>query len=199
MKPFVSFPPLVIRPASPDDAALLRLIYAPYIQETAITFEKTVPSLKEFRERIVHTLQQYPYLVCEENQEVVGYAYLSAFNPRTAYRHCAETSIYVKKNMRHHGVGKALYQALEKSAQSMGILNLNACIAYPSNEKKADPFLSLDSPHFHEHLGYTVVGRFHQCGFKFGRYYDMIWMEKMIGRHDKSPHPFTPYPELSAK
>ena len=70
MKPFVSFPPLVIRPASPDDAALLRLIYAPYIQETAITFEKTVPSLKEFRERIVHTLQQYPYLVCEENQEV---------------------------------------------------------------------------------------------------------------------------------
>lgn len=56
MKPFVSFPPLVIRPASPDDAALLRLIYAPYIQETAITFEKTVPSLKEFRERIVHTL-----------------------------------------------------------------------------------------------------------------------------------------------
>ena len=71
MKPFVSFPPLVIRPASPDDAALLRLIYAPYIQETAITFEKTVPSLKEFRERIVHTLQQYPYLVCEENQEVV--------------------------------------------------------------------------------------------------------------------------------
>jgi L-amino acid N-acyltransferase YncA len=196
MKPFVSFPPLVIRPASPDDAALLRLIYAPYIQETAITFEKTVPSLKEFRERIVHTLQQYPYLVCEENQEVVGYAYLSAFNPRSAYRHCAETSIYVKKNMRHHGVGKALYQALEKSAQSMGILNLNACIAYPSN---ADPFLSLDSPHFHEHLGYTVVGRFHQCGFKFGRYYDMIWMEKMIGRHDKSPHPFTPYPELSAK
>lgn len=105
MKPFVSFPPLVIRPASPDDAALLRLIYAPYIQETAITFEKTVPSLKEFRERIVHTLQQYPYLVCEENQEVVGYAYLSAFNPRSAYRHCAETSIYVKKNMRHHGVG----------------------------------------------------------------------------------------------
>lgn len=194
MKPFVSFPPLVIRPASPDDAALLRLIYAPYIQETAITFEKTVPSLKEFRERIVHTLQQYPYLVCEENQEVVGYAYLSAFNPRSAYRHCAETSIYVKKNMRHHGVGKALYHALEKSAQSMGILNLNAC-----NEKKPDPFLSLDSPHFHEHLGYTVVGRFHQCGFKFGRYYDMIWMEKMIGRHDKSPHPFTPYPELSAK
>ena len=57
----------------------------------------------------------------------------------------------------------------------------------------------LDSPHFHEHLGYTVVGRFHQCGFKFGRYYYMIWMEKMIGRHDKSPHPFTPYPELSAK
>ena len=199
MKPFVSFPPLVIRPASPDDAALLRLIYAPYIQETAITFEKTVPSLKEYRERIVHTLQQYPYLVCEENQEVVGYAYLSAFNPRSAYRHCAETSIYVKKNMRHHGVGKALYHALEKSAQSMGILNLNACIAYPSNEKKPDPFLSLDSPHFHEHLGYTVVGRFHQCGFKFGRYYDMIWMEKMIGRHDKSPHPFTPYPELSAK
>ena len=199
MMAFVSFAPVVIPPASPEDAALLRLIYAPYIQETAITFEKTVPSLKEFRERIVHTLQQYPYLVCEENQEVVGYAYLSAFNPRSAYRHCAETSIYVKKNMRHHGVGKALYQALEKSAQSMGILNLNACIAYPSNEKKPDPFLSLDSPHFHEHLGYTVVGRFHQCGFKFGRYYDMIWMEKMIGCHDKSPHPFTPYPELSAK
>ena len=198
MKPFVSFPPLVIRPASPDDAALLRLIYAPYIQETAITFEKTVPSLKEFRERIVHTLQQYPYLVCEENQEVVGYAYLSAFNPRSAYRHCAETSIYVKKNMRHHGVGKALYQALEKSAQSMGILNLNACIASPVVD---DEYLNHNSIRFHEHehLGYTVVGRFHQCGFKFGRYYDMIWMEKMIGRHDKSPHPFTPYPELSAK
>jgi L-amino acid N-acyltransferase YncA len=187
---------ITIRNATVSDAAELLKIYAPYVRETAITFEYDVPSIEDFSERIRHTLSTYPYLVAECNGIPSGYAYLGAFNERAAYAHSAETSIYVAKNLRHQGIGGKLYKELESISLKMGILNLNACIGYPSVDDEEDPYLNRNSPEFHRHLGYSLVGRFHKCGYKFGRWYDMIWMEKLIGSHGDEKPDFVPFPKL---
>lgn len=173
-----------IRVARLTDAARLVEIYAPYVEKTAISFEYQVPSVNEFRNRMTETLKKYPYIVAERNHQIVGYAYVGPFKGRRAYDWAVENSIYVATDERHHGVGKQLYQALEKICQTMGILNLNACIGYPVKE---DEYLTRNSAEFHAHLGYRMVGQFHQCGYKFGRWYDMVWMEKIIGKHPQHP------------
>ena len=105
-----------IRMAGLEDAAALLAIYAPYVRETAITFEYDVPSEKEFAGRIAHTLEKFPYLVAENDGEIVGYAYAGAFHPRAAYQWCAEMSVYVKRDARRMGVGRAwLLPALHPS------------------------------------------------------------------------------------
>jgi L-amino acid N-acyltransferase YncA len=186
---------VAIRLATVKDAPDLLAIYAPYVKETAITFEYQVPSLEDFQNRIRSTLHRFPYFVAEKRGEIVGYAYLGYFNIREAYDHSAETSIYVAKEQRHSGIGGRLYEAIEKAARAMHIYNLNACIGYPMNDREEDPYLSRNSPEFHAHLGYKLVGRFHKCGYKFGRWYDMIWMEKMLGEH-LVPADFIPYPKI---
>ncbi len=95
-----------------------------------------------------------------------------------------ETSIYVREDKKGSGIGRALYSALEHSLLRQNILNVNACIAYPARE---DEYLTKDSVRFHEKLGYRMAGRFHQCGYKFGRWYDMVWMEKHLGSHPENP------------
>lgn len=102
-----------IRVASEDDAEAILAIYAPYVIKTAITFEYEVPTLEEFRGRIHHTLQKYPYLVAEQNGKILGYAYVGPFHDRAAYDWAVETSIYVDENLRHSGVGGRLNRALE--------------------------------------------------------------------------------------
>ena len=124
----------------------------------------------------------------------MGYAYASPFHERAAYGWAVETSIYVSQSVRGQGVGGALYQALERVLARQHILNLNACIAVPPPE--GDPYLTGDSAAFHSHLGYRPVGRFHQCGYKFGRWYDMIWMEKLLAPHPERPEAVVPFPEL---
>ena len=91
-----------------------------------------------------------------------------------------ETTVYVRRDVHRQGAGKALYLALEKSLKGMGICNLNACIAYTDTP---DAHLTNDSMHFHEHLGYRLVGTFHHCAYKFGTWYHMIWMEKAVADH----------------
>ena len=130
---------ITIRPATPDDAEALLSIYAPYVEQTAITFEYEVPSVEEFRDRIVHTLKLYPYLVAQRetstnsnaSTEIVGYAYAGPLHARAAYAWSVETSIYVKKSEKKSGIGKALYSALEKVLAAQNITNVNACIASP--------------------------------------------------------------------
>ena len=131
-----------IETASEDDAKELLDIYAPYILETAITFEYTIPSVDEFRERIRNTLTKYPYIKAVHNGSIVGYAYASAFHPRAAYGWAIETSIYVKKDARKMGLGKKLYAVLESILKKQGFLNLNACIACP---KIDDEYLTRNS------------------------------------------------------
>lgn len=193
---------ITIRPATPDDAEALLSIYAPYVEQTAITFEYEVPSVEEFRDRIVHTLKLYPYLVAQRetstnsnaSTEIVGYAYAGPLHARAAYAWSVETSIYVKKSEKKSGIGKALYSALEKVLAAQNITNVNACIASPETD---DEYLNHNSIQFHQHLGYSMIGEFHKCAYKFGRWYNMVWMEKMIGEHqDRMDMPIW-FPELS--
>ena len=171
---------IIIRTASAADAPALLKIYRPYVENTAITFEYDVPSTEEFASRIQHTLRKYPYLVAEEKGTLLGYAYAGPFHERPAYDWAVETSIYVDQSCRKMGIGGKLHHALEEVLKLQGILTLNACIAYPEAE---DEYLTKNSVEFHRHLGYDMVGEFHNCGYKFDRWYHMVWMEKMIGEH----------------
>ena len=183
-----------IRVATIDDAKEILDIYAPYVEKTAITFEYEVPSIEEFRERMKNILKKYPYIVAEKNGEILGYAYTGTFVGRAAYDWAVETTIYLKEGKRKRGIGRKLYNSLEEISKLQNILNLNACIAYPEIE---DEYLTKNSVKFHEHLGYDIVGKFHKCGYKFGRWYDMVWMEKIIGVHDDNPCPIIYFPDLS--
>lgn len=169
-----------IRSASPEDAGRLLHIYSYYVEHTAISFEYTVPTPDEFRRRIMHTLEKYPYIVAEEYGVILGYAYAGPFKMRAAYDRSCEVSIYVNRDCKGKGYGRELYEALEEALKEMGITNLYACIADPIIE---DEYLTKSSEQFHSHLGYTKVGEFHKCAYKFGRWYNMIWMEKIIGEH----------------
>ena len=171
---------IIIRSVTTEDAEALLNIYSYYVENTAITFEYDVPTLEEFRQRISNTLKKYPYLAAEKEGQILGYAYAGVFKDRAAYDWSAETTIYLAQDAVKCGVGRMLYEALEKEMKERGFLNLYACIGYPIEE---DEYLTKNSAEFHEHLGYEYVGRFHKCGYKFGRWYDMVWMEKMIGEH----------------
>ena len=280
------------RVARPEDAEALLAIYAPYVEETAITFEYEVPSVEAFRARIAHTLATYPYIVAVEEQEanagtgrvdgasascidraeanagtahvdgasvssapasgagevteahrtserIIGYAYVGRLHERAAYDWSVETSIYVDRGAQKHGLGRQLYERLEAILRAMNIISVNACIAYPGTMNPAvdaataadrlqnahigigdpntadrtrkdpregsadsgvdigeDPYLNTNSPDFHAHLGYQLVGHFHACAYKFDRWYDMIWMEKWIAPHPAKPEAMIPFPEL---
>ena len=171
---------MIIRAATKEDAGSLLKIYSYYVENTAISFEYVAPSLDEFSKRISSTLEKYPYIILEDDGLIRGYAYAGAFHSRAAYAHCCEVTIYLDHDSKGNGYGKALYEALDKALKKMEIINLYACIADPEVE---DEYLTKNSECFHQHMGYTKVGEFHKCGYKFGRWYNMIWMEKMIGEH----------------
>ena len=158
---------LRIRIATPEDAARLVAIYAPYVENTSITFEYIVPSAEEFADRIRHTLTRYPYLVAELDGEPAGYAYASAFKSRAAYDWSVETSIYVSRDLRSSGVGSLLYEKLEEYLTAQHVCN-----------------------------GYKTVAHFHASGYKQDAWHDMIWMEKTLCPHTIPPRPFIPFPEL---
>lgn len=201
-----------IRSAKIEDAAALLAIYKPYVEGSAITFEYDAPSVEEFAGRIRGTLEKYPYLVlerigdssgraagtvgavagsecvaggttsgnCAGAAEILGYCYAGVFKGRAAYSRSVETSIYIKMGEHGKGYGRALYSELNRELKSRGILNAYACIASP---KPGSTHLDNSSQKFHEHMGYKLVGTFHDCAYKFGQWYNMIWMEKMLGEH----------------
>jgi phosphinothricin acetyltransferase len=168
---------VIIRSATVEDAGAIRSIYQHYVLHTAISFEITMPTEAEMADRIRRTLTDFPYLVAEEEGQVVGYAYAGSFIKREAYAHCAEVSIYLSRNHHRNGLGRQLYEALLPRLKAQGIRNVYACIGVPETD---DEYLNHNSAQFHEHMGFTEVGRFRNSGYKFGRYYHMIWMEKLI-------------------
>lgn len=171
---------ITIRRAAAEDAPRLLEIYAYYVEKTAISFEYEVPSLEEFENRIQNTLKRYPYLCILQDGIIKGYAYAGPFIERAAYDWSAETTIYIAHDVRNRGLGRMIYEALEKELKEMGILNLYACIGYPEAD---DEYLTKNSAQFHRHMGFQPAGKFQNCGYKFGRWYHMIWMEKIIGEH----------------
>lgn len=183
-----------IRTATTADAEALCAIYKPYVEETAISFEYAAPGAEEFRRRIVATLAEYPYLVAEEDGEPVGYAYASILHGREAYRHSAETSIYVKRGAHGRGIGRALEDALEREIAKQNVLTLYACIAVPLGE--SDPYVTFDSVKFHEKMGFRHLASFPASGYKFDRWYTVVWMEKDLGEKPEHPEPFIPYGKL---
>ena len=186
----------VLRVARPDDAQALVGIYAHYVEKTAISFEWEPPSVEEFAARMRRTLETYPYLVVERSDRICGYAYAGAFVGRAAYAWSAETTIYLREDERGHGLGARLYQALENVLRAQGVLNLYACIGCTSVE---DEYLTNASQRFHTRYGFREVGTFHDCGRKFGRWYDMMWMEKVIGSHAVDASRVIAFSELSSK
>lgn len=169
-----------VRNATADDAAELCGIYSRYVEQTAVSMEYAAPSLDEFRARIVKTLEKYPYLVLEDGGNIIGYAYAGPFHPRAAFFRASEVTVYVRYGERRKGAGRALYDALEARLREQGITNTYACIAFADNE---DEYLTNDSMRFHERMGFRLVGKFDRCAFKFGRWYSIIWMEKIIAEH----------------
>ena len=172
-----------ILPVKAEDAEKLLSIYAPYVRNTAVSFEYEVPSLREFQDRIRNISSELPYIKAVEAGEILGFAYADKFKSRKAYDWSVEVTVYVKKDFKRSGIGRLLYSALENSLKRIGVLNMNACIAFP---KEDDEYLNCDSYYFHKKMGFKLVGTFHNSGYKFNTWYDMIWMEKIIGEHKKN-------------
>ncbi len=168
---------ITIRHATTADAAALAAIYAPYVRDTAVSFEVEPPTVEEFEGRIARTLERYPYLVAERDGVIVGYAYAGPLKERAAYATSVELSVYVDADYRRVGIGSMLYSAIEDSLAEIGVTNLYACVAYPPEE---DEYLTYSSVRFHERMGFEIAGHFHGCARKFGRSYDVVWMEKFI-------------------
>ena len=165
-----------IRLAKPSDARSLLDIYAPYVENTAITFEYEVPTIQDFAIRIEKTLEKYPYLVAEEDGVVLGYAYASTYYARAAYDQAVELSVYVSQDARGKGVGSKLYDALEALLDQMGYVHFLACISLPNEASLA----------LHRKRGYQQVAHFPKIGYKFNRWHDIVWLQKSL---DKEARP----------
>ena len=183
-----------IRAAAAEDAASIQKIYAPYVEKTAVTFEYEAPGVDEIRRRIVHTLREYPYLVAVEQGEIVGYAYAGPFYPRAAYRHSAEVSIYLDAKQQKKGIGTRLYRELETRLLRQNVYVVYACIA--ASERGEDEHLTDASLCFHEKMGYTLAGKHRLCGYKFKKWYSVVWMEKSLSPRPEQPEAFIPFSEL---
>jgi len=166
-----------IRDVNEKDAERLVEIYSYYVKNTAVSFEYDAPTVEEFADRIKKISSKYPYLVCEVDGKVVGYVYAGRYRERKAFDWTVETSIYIDKDCRKQGIGRVLYKELETRLKAQGIVSLLASIAYVEPE---DEYLTNDSVIFHNKLGYEKVAHMKKVGYKFGRWYDLVWAEKII-------------------
>ncbi|WP_155971739.1 GNAT family N-acetyltransferase [Streptococcus ruminantium] len=159
-----------IRSVRPSDVEELVAIYAPYVEETVITFETQVPTATEFADRIEKILEKFPYLVAEEEGRILGYAYASTYYPRAAYDWTVELSIYISQKARGQGIGNLLYSHLEKELIARGFKNFMACISLPNPASLA----------LHEKMGYKQVAHLKKVGYKFGNWHDIVWLQKSL-------------------
>lgn len=163
---------LQIRAVLPEDAQNLLDIYVPYVNDTWVTFETEVPSVREFGGRIeqFHFKQGFPFFVAELSGELVGYAYAHPFHERDAYRFTAETSVYVKQDLGRGGIGTALYNAVLGELKKKGFHSVMAILGYPNEASKS----------FHEKFGFLEVGRFIETGYKFDQWLDVGYFQKIL-------------------
>lgn len=158
----------MIRLATPGDIPAMRSIYAPYVLSTGYSFEYSVPTEEEFAHRLESYTRQMPWLVWEEDGKVLGYAYGSLPFTREAYAWCGEVSIYLAPEIHGRGIGKQMYAVLEEIMWRQGYRVIYSLITTENTPSLA----------FHEAMGYRVTATFPDCGFKFGRWLGIVWMEK---------------------
>lgn len=166
---------ITIRLARATDAKAIASIYAYYVTHTAITFEYHAPSEEEIKRRMQETLKTHPYLVATKDDRLIGFSYASPLRKREAYQFAVETTIYLDPEEKRQGIGTKLYQTLEEILRRQNVTNLYARIA--STDHKS-PYLTKNSEHFHQSMGYQINGKFSNSGYKFNQWFDMIWMEK---------------------
>lgn len=167
-----------IRLAEEKDALALLAVYNQYI-DTTVTFEYELPTEEEFKRRIREVIAVYPYLVCEEDGKIVGYAYAHRSWERAAFQWDAELSIYLDKNVRSKGLGKKMYQMLIDILKMQGVKNVYGSVTSPNSR----------SERLHKSLGFQYLGAYHNTGFKCGRWCDLMWYEKQIGEYEGEPKP----------
>lgn len=168
-----------IRPSQDADLPQIAAIYAHHVLHGTGTFETTPPSEADIAARRADVLGKgLPYLVAEEDGRVLGFAYCQWFKPRPAYRFSAEDSIYLHVDAAGKGLGRQLLAALSDAAQAVGVRKLIAVIGDSNN---------LGSVGVHRSLGFSRVGVFKSCGWKFGKWLDIVLMEKAIGEGDSTP------------
>jgi len=169
----------IIRLATEKDAAATLAVYAPYIRETAVTFDYEVPSQAEFATKIRHIIADFPWLVCEINNEIVGYVYASKHREKAAYQWSAESTVYLSGNYHRKGIAKILYETLFALLKLQGYVNVYAGVTLP-NEK---------SEGFHLAQGFEVIGDFRKIGYKLGKWRDVRWYQLHLNVHIDNPPP----------
>ena len=177
---------MTIRVATLDDAEAVAAIYAPYVRETTISFERVPPDAGEMRERMRHTLARHPWFVCEESGRLLGFAYGAPHRARDAYQWSADVSVYVAQGAYRRGIGRSLYGELLAALARQGLVQAFAGIALP-NERSVG---------LHESLGFTPVGIYRNVGFKLGRWCDVGWWSRQLAPLPAVPTPPVPWPDL---
>ena len=168
-----------LRDAEPGDLSAITAIYAHHVLHGTGTFEEEPPDEAEMARRIAAVQDQgWPWLVAEENGKILGFAYLAQFRPRSAYRYAGEDSVYVRDDIRGQGVGKALVAALLRRGEECGFRQVFAVIGDSEN---------VGSIGLHASLGFRQVGVMRSAGAKFGRWLDVVTMQRAIGRGDRDP------------
>lgn len=178
-----------MRMARETDAAEILGIYAPYVKETAITFEYEIPRLNEFKNRIRDISAYYPYLVCIIDGKIIGYAYTHRQKERAAYQWNAELSVYIDNSYLHCGIGKALYSALIEISKLQNICNIYGGVTSINN----------NSEKLHEYFGFKKLGVYHNTGYKFGKWHDVMWFEKSICKYESEPKPLVSIKEIDER
>lgn len=166
-----------IRLAEESDAIGVLAVYRPYVEETAITFEYEVPTQVEFLCRLQRIQSNYPFLVCEEKGQIIGYAYAHRQMTRAAYQWNAELSVYIDRKHTGRGVGKALYTALIEILKLQHVQTVCALITLPNPVSET----------LHHKMGFKRIGLHPQAGYKLGKWYDVAWYEKVIGNRESPP------------
>lgn len=167
----------MIRVAAKQDAKEMLKIYTPFILNSGITQETEVPSVKEFEQRIISTLEQRPWLVCEINGEMAGYAYAGKHRERKGYQWCTEPSVYVAEKFYRHNIATALYTALFDILKLQGYVNAYAVITLPNDKSVA----------FHENFGFTYLTTYQKIGYKLGQWHDVGWWQLHLNPHSLNP------------
>jgi L-amino acid N-acyltransferase YncA len=170
---------LTLRLATPGDARGILDIYAPYIENTSFTFETEVPSTDAFAERISSYLQQWPWLVIEENGVIAGYAYASRYRERVAYQWSVECSVYVHDDYHRRGIARVLYETLFSILQLQGFRNVYAVINLPNDKSVA----------LHESMGFTYFATYEQVGYKLGHWKNVGWWRLILNEFSEEPDP----------